>query len=125
MKGRFVLITLLGIYNLIYAQKPYTLPQVTPKSPNVAGYEKYGNIPVSLSTGVPNISIPLTNITVDGLTIPITLTYHNTGLKVEEFPSMMGLGFDLQCGGAISYNQRGINDFNPSGGLFSSGVLQD
>jgi hypothetical protein len=125
MKGRFVLITLLGIYNLAYAQKPYTLPQVTPKSPNVAGYEKYGNIPVSLSTGVPNISIPLTSITVDGLTIPITLSYHNTGLKVEEIPSMMGLGFDLQCGGAISYNQRGINDFNSSGGLLASGALQD
>src|SRR5687768_13459491 len=107
MKGRFVLITLLLVYHIVCAQQPYVLPQITPRSPNVASIEKYGSIPVSLSTGIPNISIPLTTISVDGLTIPITLTYHNNGLKVDEIPSMMGLGWDLNFGGMISYNQRG------------------
>src|SRR5262245_45821041 len=111
MKERFTLI--LAFFCLVgYGQSPYTLPQVTPKSPNVAGFDKYGNIPVSLSNGVANVSIPLTKISIGGVDIPITLNYHNTGLKVEEFASMVGMGWDLQVGGSISFSQRGINDFD-------------
>lgn len=114
MKGRFVLLIALAlVFNTLLAQ-PYALPQITPKSPNVASIEKYGNVPVSLSTGNPNLSIPLTTISVDGLTIPITLIYNNDGLKVEEIPSMVGHGWHLDMGGVISFNQRGINDFNSS-----------
>jgi YD repeat-containing protein len=119
MNARYVLCALVSLTQFVNAQKPYSLPQVTPKSPNVSGLQKYGDIPVSLSTGVPNISIPLTNIEVDGLSLPITLSYHNTGLKVQEIPSMMGLGFDLQYGGVISYDQHGLNDYD----LTNNGLL--
>jgi hypothetical protein len=121
MKGRFVLLFLLWIHSALIGQQPYVLPEITPKSPNAASLEKYGNVPVSLSTGIPNISIPLTSLSVDGLNIPITLNYHNNGLKVEEIPSMMGLGWDLSFGGMITYNQRGINDFNSSANGMQSG----
>jgi YD repeat-containing protein len=121
MKGRLILIALSLAYNIVLAQQPYLLPEITPKSPNAAGLEKYGKIPVSLATGMPNISIPLTSISIDNLTIPITLNYHNNGLKVEEIASMTGHGWDLSFGGMISYSQRGINDFNTTAnGLHTS-----
>jgi YD repeat-containing protein len=98
--------------SVLYSQHPYSLPQVTPHSPNVSSIEKYGNIPVSLSTGLPKISIPLTSVNVSGLNLPIVLNYHNAGLKVDAIPSMMGLGWDLEFGGMISFQQRGLNDFD-------------
>src|SRR5690348_8183244 len=101
MKIRFVVLTLWLIPSMVWSQQPYALPQITPHSPNVSSFEKYGTIPVSLSTGTANISIPLTSLNVDGLTIPIALSYHNIGLRVEDIPSMMGLGWDLSYGGFI------------------------
>ena len=48
------------------------LPQVF--SPNAAELGKYGKIPVSYFNGLPNISIPLTELRAKGYTLPIYLT---------------------------------------------------
>lgn len=102
-------------------QKNYTLPQVVPKSPDVAAFDKYGDIPVSLSTGTTNVSIPLLDIALGNFSLPITLSYHSNGLKVDDIPSSIGLGWSLQAGGEISYQQRGLDDFKP-GGMLSGGA---
>src|ERR1044072_7314014 len=57
------------------------LLKVVPPSPNVASLGKYGEIPVSLYTGIPNISIPLFEIKDGSLDVPITLSYHAGGVK--------------------------------------------
>lgn len=114
------ILLLLGAGTMLYAQNVYTLPQLTPQSPNSAGLGKYGEIPVSLSTGIPNIAIPLLQIKSGNVSLPVTLTYHNNGLKVQEIPSWVGMGWDLRAGGLISYQQRGLPDFEPDGGLLVS-----
>ncbi|WP_300600663.1 RHS repeat domain-containing protein [Niabella sp.] len=93
----------------------YDFPQITPHSPNVASLERYGSVPVSMQTGMPNISIPLFTIDLGSVKVPITLTYHNNGLKPDEIPSWVGLGWDLQAGGALGYQQRGRRDFAMNG----------
>jgi len=109
----------------VLGQGGMTLPQVTPKSPNAAGFDKYVDVPVSLSRGIPDVSIPITRINIDGLTIPISLTYHNTGLQIDEIPSWVGLGWDLQAGGMISFQQKDLNDFDPFGLVANASSYQD
>ncbi len=79
-------------------------------SPEVAGLGKYIDIPVSLYTGVPKISIPLYQIKVNDFILPISLSYHSSGIKVEEVASWVGLGWTLNAGGVITRAVKGIPD---------------
>lgn len=105
----------------IKAQEP-KLAQITPKSPNMAAFEKFTEVPVGLGTGVVNLQVPIYEIQVGQLKIPITLNHHNNGLKTDEVPSWVGHGWSLSTGGYISYQQNGKNDFDPQFGLFPSGL---
>lgn len=80
--------------------------QVTPKSPMVAQFSRYDELPVSEYTGLPSISIPLYNIEEDELRIALNLTYHAGGIKVNQDASWVGLGWDLSLGCIMQY----IND---------------
>ncbi len=88
-----------------------TLAKVTPPSPNMQAFQKYGNIPVSPYTGIPNISIPLYDVKFRDITVPISLSYHASGIKVSEEASQVGLGWVINTGGSISRNIIGDDDF--------------
>lgn len=91
-------------------------PDFSTPSPTVASLGKFGLTPVSYYTGVPQVSIPLWEIKGKQLRLPITLSYNNTGLKVTEEASWVGLGWALQAGGVITQEVRGnaddLNDLN-------------
>ncbi len=53
-------------------------------APNAASLGKYGDIPVSLYTGVPNVDIPIYTIKDNNLTLPISFSCHTSGLKAGE-----------------------------------------
>ncbi|MDR0866800.1 MAG: RHS repeat protein, partial [Candidatus Symbiothrix sp.] len=86
-----------------------------PPSPTVAELGKYGMIPVGHYTGVPNISVPLYTIECGSLKLPLTLSYHAGGIKVEQIASWVGLGWSLNAGGIINASIIGTADF---GGRF-------
>jgi hypothetical protein len=86
------------------------LPTIVPPSPEAASLAKFTEIPVSLYTGVPNISVPIYTIQQSGISIPISLNYHARGIKVEEIASRVGLGWALSYGGSISRQTRGKVD---------------
>jgi hypothetical protein len=88
------------------------LKNVIPPSPNVASLGKYGDIPVSLYTGIPNISIPLYDINNGNLDLRVSVSYHSGGVRVEEVASSVGLGWTLNAGGIIGRNVRGLQDEN-------------
>lgn len=88
-----------------------SLPQVMAMSPNAAAMAQYADYPVSHYTGVPNISIPLYEINVDGLKIPVSLSYHASGIKVNQEASWVGLGWSLSGGGSISRTVKCADDF--------------
>ncbi|MFN8349577.1 MAG: hypothetical protein U0X91_31545 [Spirosomataceae bacterium] len=86
-------------------------PKAVPPSPNAAGLGKYGEIPVSHYTGVPNIGVPIYEIKTRDLNVPIALSYHAGGIRVEEEASSVGLGWSLIAGGVITKSIRGNDDF--------------
>src|SRR5689334_3415891 len=88
----------------------YQLRSVVPPSATVASLGKYGEIPVSPYTGIPNISIPLYEINDGPLSVPISLSYHAGGIKVEEVAPAVGIGWALNAGGIVGRQQRGKPD---------------
>ncbi|NAS29693.1 hypothetical protein GTQ40_01800 [Flavobacteriaceae bacterium R38] len=120
MKKQVLLWGVLLCLNLtvIYSQEAvsYELPKIIPPAPDVQQLEKYGNIPIGHYTGTANINIPLYQIqTRSGLTVPISLSYHPSGIKVDEKASRVGLGWTLNAESMISRSVAGIKDFAGTG----------
>lgn len=80
------------------------------KTPTVAALGEYGEIPVSNYTGIPNISIPIYTLALDGKQFPIQLSYHGNGTRVEEQASWVGLGWSLNAMGMITQTVNGKRD---------------
>jgi len=91
--------------------KPFTPSLVIPPSPNAVSLGKYGEIPVSTYTGIPSISIPIYTISSKDLTLPISIDYHASGIRVDEEASWVGLGWSLNAGGIITKSSIGDDDF--------------
>lgn len=115
MKKIFLLfILILNIGNAQSTSSPesnsYT-PKDLPSSPTTASLMKFEEIPVDNYTGVPDISIPITNLPIDkGLNLDISLKYHSASIAVEEKASDVGLGWNLIAGGTITRTIRGLPD---------------
>jgi len=86
----------------------------TPQSPQTAALLKYTEFPVSPATGIPNIDIPIYTIEWDGVRVPISVSYHASGIKVNDVASPVGLGWVLNAGGAIGCSTNGTRDDNTS-----------
>src|ERR1700748_2717998 len=108
------------------SQDPTTqLVNPLPISPQAASFTKYGDIPVSLNNGLADISIPIYSINTGAIKLPILLSYHPIGIKIEEITSNVGLGWTLNYGGSITRQVRGLpdegnNGFNETGTWVSS-----
>lgn len=101
---------------IVYGQKTLDdLDKIIPPSPTAASLGKFGNIPVSLYTGTPEITIPLYRIQGRVLSLPLFLAYHASGLKVEEIPGWVGAGWSLNAGGVITRSVVDQPDDGPSG----------
>lgn len=87
-------------------------------SPDLQGLAKYGIIPVNESTGIPQIQVPLLAATQNGYTVPVSLSYHAGGHKVDETASRVGLGWSLNAGGMITRMVRGLPDETPGKGYY-------
>lgn len=96
---------------------------VIPPSPEAGSLGKYGEIPVGYYTGIPTISIPITELKSRRLSTSIKLDYHASGIKVEEVASRVGLGWSLQAGGSITRVVRGLPDDSAGKGWIEPGVL--
>lgn len=83
---------------------------LVPPSPTAASFQKYGITPVDLHTGVPNISIPIYDIKAGDLSVPVSLSYHNNGLKPQDEAGWVGMGWNLNAGGCITRIQKGSPD---------------
>ncbi len=99
------------------------VPDLAPPTPEVAAMGKYLDVPMSLNTGTPNISVPLTSISEGGLNASVSLSYHASGIRVSEMASRVGLGWALNAGGMISRQVRGIADDHQEGFINTSNTI--
>lgn len=83
-------------------------------SPDAYGLGKYYDLPVDKSNGIPSIAIPLTTVQIGGLSVPLNLSYHASGLRVSEVSSNVGLGWSLSGIPMITRGIRMIPDDNSS-----------
>lgn len=86
------------------------VPRIVPVSPTATAMEKYQSYPVDYCTGVPNITIPLYEIVAGEVTIPVTLSYHASGLKPKERSGYAGTGWTLNLEPSISRQVNGVAD---------------
>jgi hypothetical protein len=88
---------------------PDKVPTVNIVSPTASSLGKYVDFPVNLHSGVPEIGIPIYTVQKGPLSLPISLSYHASGLQVAEPASWVGAGWSLQAGGVVSRNAKGGN----------------
>lgn len=103
-----------GISSVLYGQVELT--KVTPLSPNAASIVRYGETPIGHFTGTPNIGIPVWTVSTGQLSLPLSLSYHGGGIKVEDIASSVGLGWSL--GGLPSISRMVMNLPDESTGGF-------
>ncbi len=94
----------------------YGPPKVIPPSPTASALGRYGEIPVSLFTGMPSIGIPLYELPSKELSLPISLSYHASGVKVDDVASWVGINWSLDAGGVITRSVRAGKDESPQSG---------
>lgn len=80
------------------------------QTPTAASLGKYGDVDVSYFTGNPNISIPLYELDVRGVKMPISLDYDATGVMPNSLPSWAGQNWTLNVGGVIARTAKGRYD---------------
>lgn len=87
------------------------LPSIIPPSPNMSSLAKFVEHRVNNYSGLTSIKIPVYTIVYKDIILPIEISYHHAGNKVEEVPSWVGLGWSLTgAGGAITRAVRGLPD---------------
>lgn len=119
MKKKYIPLLLLVSYHLYNGQSnnttDYTLntndagrniPKILPATPESFKFSQYGNIPVGLFTGSPNINVPLSQFTSGDIQIPISLNYSSNGINVDEMNGSVGLGWTFISGGVITRTIR-------------------
>jgi YD repeat-containing protein len=104
------IIIILFLHVNVHGQSTTNEPVVVPPSPEAAALMEYVNIPVDHYTGVPKIDVPIFNLQSRKLSVPISLNYHASGIKVHEVASTVGLGWRLEAGGAITRVMMGLPD---------------
>lgn len=121
----------------LHAQDESTnyLPNIVPPSPTAYALGNYGNIPVGMVTGAPNMDIPLIAFKNRNINVPVNIFYGSNGIRVDDISSKVGLGWNINAGGVITRMANDIADekdhsYNivpPDGdlieGIFSSAAI--
>jgi len=92
---------------------------IVPHSPEAEAMAKYDVLPVTLYTGMPNITIPIGEVKTPRLSVSFALGYNYNGYKPTESASWAGLGWSLQGGGVITRMVKGqVDEYMTPGGHF-------
>jgi hypothetical protein len=109
MKQKTIYLLLLIFIQCVMVNSQTNVPTI--KDPRVEAFTIFGDVPVSHTTGVPDISIPLFNIESHGYTLPVTLRYHTAMVKPPYDHTNVATGWILEVGGSVVQNIKKENDF--------------
>lgn len=87
-----------------------SIPLSLPPTPNAAALGIYGQIPVSFFNGLPQIDIPVGKVETGSGGLAISLSYHAGGVRPDQRSGWVGLGWNLNAGGAITRIVNGVAD---------------
>lgn len=118
--SRILAFSLLSFLGGIKAYSQFQKPDIRIPSPNAASLGLYGEVPVSLYTGTPNIDIPIYTLQEGKIKVPISLSYHASGVRVNQHPGWVGLNWNLNAGGAITRVIKDAADDYDDGGNTSA-----
>lgn len=90
--------------------QPFDKSFFTPVSPDVWSMVKYGDAETNLYTGTLGLSIPIYEYKDMAFHLPVSIQYASTGYKPNIQAGLVGLGWYLNVGGAITREVRGIPD---------------
>lgn len=122
-KGKFLIY--LCFFVLVYMKGFSQLKTVMPPTPSPSAIGKYIDQPVGYYTGIPQVQIPLWSISLRNYTMPIFLSYHGGGIKVEEEATNVGLGWTLQAGGVVTRSVRDLPDDYNKGEVIKNDIYSD
>ena len=91
-----------GQTGLQYERGATQMERILPPAPEAAAVTRYADVPVSMSTGAAELSIPIYTLQGKELSIPVSLQYHSNGIKLDEVAGVAGLGWTLEAGGCIT-----------------------
>lgn len=94
---------------MYWAQDEDFLPKLVPPSPQATELGRYGNVPVGMFTGSPNVNLNIYTLQESGLSIPINITYSSNGVQVDGVAKQLGIDWNLIAGGVIT---RQVNDMD-------------
>ena len=111
----------------VYAQNDGPLLPSIPPSPEAAALGKYGQYPVAMYNGLVQIDIPIHTISLPKINIPVSISYHASGIKVDDISTPVGLGWVLNAGGVVTRSVKGRPDNNntPLQGALSESFLNN
>ena len=125
MKSKTIIFLLILLARLICSSGQEAFPEldrlVLP-SPQAASLGQFGLEETGLYTGTPYIIIPLYTISGKKITLPISLHYQASGIRVDEIAGWTGLGWILSAGGSISRTVVGLPDDHTSGYLYIQNI---
>ncbi|WP_294274387.1 hypothetical protein [uncultured Chryseobacterium sp.] len=105
--------------------------RIFPAGPTVNNLMKFEEVPVSNYTGIPEIKIPLSEISTQSpqVVMNVSLNYHPLNAKPDEKAGEAGLGWNIFAGGSITRTIRGTPDdmavLMVAGGQPSIGIYYD
>ncbi|MFL1013658.1 hypothetical protein, partial [Flavisericum labens] len=82
----------------------------TNPSPNATAFTIYGDYPVDYNTGITDMRIPIYTIKSGSLTLPIDMSFHASGRKLNESNGFLGVRWALNTGGIITRTVHGYPD---------------
>jgi YD repeat-containing protein len=111
MKKIYLALSLFFVIQSMFSQQYSNYyNNIVPPSPTVAELAKYTTTPVSPYTGTPNISIPMGELRCGKLVVPVSISYHAGGIRVDDVASNVGLGWSLNAGGVINQTIKKCDD---------------
>jgi hypothetical protein len=113
-KNGLLILTLISMF-FSFGQDIPEVDKIFPGSPEASAFAEYAKVPVQLYNGLVDLNLPLMELTNPNIQIPITISYHSAGNKVDEISSSVGLGWSLNSGGVITRTVRGLHDDDPNG----------
>lgn len=121
---QIVVLGLLIACNLL-GQEVQPLELNIPTSPQAEAFKQYGEYAINYSTGVPDISIPLYELSHRGYKLPLVLKYFPRPLKPGYNYDVYGLGWGLSINSCVSRTINSRPDESTGFTLIERAVTQE